>query len=39
MADQRPLKGVIPSIKVIGKTYENIPFEFTGNSVKSEDDH
>ncbi len=39
MADQLPLKGVIPSIKVIGKTYENVPFEFTGNSVQSEDDH
>jgi len=39
MADQLPLKGVIPSIKVIGKTYENVPFEFTGNSVESEDDH
>ena len=39
MADQLPLKGVIPSIKVIGKTYENVPFEFTGNSVESDDDH
>ena len=39
MADQLPLKGVIPSIKVIGKTYENIPFEFNGNSVVHDDDH
>ena len=39
IGDQLPLKGVIPSIKVIGKTYENVPFEFTGNSVESDDDH
>ena len=39
MADQLPLKGVIPSIKVIGKTYENIPFEFNGNSVVHDDDN
>jgi hypothetical protein len=39
IAGQLPLKGVIPMIKVIGKTYENIPFEFNGNSVVHNDDH
>jgi hypothetical protein len=39
IADQLPLNGVIPIIKVIGKTYENIPFEFNGNSVVHDDDH
>ena len=39
IGDQLPLKGVIPSIKVIGKTYENISFEFNGNSGVHEDDH
>ncbi len=38
-ADQLPLKGVIPSIKVIGKTYENIPFEFNVNSVVHDDEN
>ena len=36
IVDQLPLKGVIPSIKVIGKTYENVPFEFTKNSDGNE---
>ncbi|MBT3637889.1 MAG: hypothetical protein HN531_13185 [Opitutae bacterium] len=39
IADQLPLKGVIPNIKVIGKTYENVSFEFNGNSGVHEDDH
>ena len=37
--DQLPLKGVIPSIQVLSKTYENVSFEFPGNSEKHEDDH
>ena len=37
--DQLPLKGVIPSIQVLSKTYENVSFEFPGNSGKHEDDH
>jgi len=39
IGDQLPLKGVIPSIKVTGKTYENVTFEFNGNSVVHQDDH
>ena len=39
IADQLPIKGVIPSIKVTGKTYENVTFEFNGNSGVHEDDH
>jgi hypothetical protein len=37
--DQLPLKGVIPSIQVLSKTYENVSFEFPGNSADHEDDH
>jgi len=39
VADQLPLEGVIPTIKVIGKTYENIPFKFNSNSVVHDNDH
>lgn len=39
IADQLPLKGVIPSLQVLGQTYENISFEFPGNSSVPEDDH
>jgi hypothetical protein len=38
IGDQLPLKGVIPSIQVLSQTYENISFEFPGNSGEHEDD-
>ena len=37
--DQLPLKGMIPSIQILTKTYENISFEFNGNSAAPENDH
>ena len=39
IGDQLPLKGVIPSIQILSQTYENVSFEFPGNSVEHEDDH
>lgn len=39
ISDRLPLKGVIPSIQILSQTYENISFEFPGNSGKHEDDH
>ena len=39
IGDQLPLKGAIPSIQVLSQTYENISFEFPGNSTDHEDDH
>jgi len=39
IGDQLPLKGMIPSLQVLGQTYENVSFEFPGNSADHEDDH
>ena len=39
IGDQLPLKGMIPSIQILSQSYENISFEFNGNSAASEDDH
>ena len=39
ISDQLPLKGVIPSIQILSQTYENVSFEFPGNSAEHEDDH
>ena len=37
--DQLPLKGMIPSIQILSQSYENISFEFNGNSASPEDHH
>ena len=34
-----PLKATIPSLGVLGKTYEQISFEFSGNAAAHHDDH
>ena len=39
IGDQLPLKGMIPSIQILSQSYENISFEFNGNSAAPEDDH
>jgi hypothetical protein len=39
IGDKLPLNGVIPSLQILSQTYENISFEFPGNSAVHEDDH
>jgi hypothetical protein len=34
-----PIKGVIPSLQILSRTFEDLSFEFSGNSEKHEDEH